>query len=265
MAKPENTRTEIEKNYIENFNKCKEVNKTRQLFYNKHKNLIDKFSRDNFKNAIERVNAIEKLHPREQNIIDTYDSYFQNYFNDLMELDADIKGIKDATEYKQESGYTLSRPIKTERNSFGSNKKRNLGTNSWDSIEQGEYSAKPSEYRQVDAPKRQDELKIENATRDSLYKWYGEVGKARYDVDKDLNQFNKITKLTAKDFSNKTGLKVSDKMVREILPFLRERTAVPEALGRKDLSDFYNKLSQADITRLTKLADNVCEKFDNRL
>ena len=199
----ENTRTEIEKIYIENFNKCKEVNKTRQLFYNKHKNLIDKFSRDNFKNAIERVNAIEKLHPREQNIIDTYDSYFQNYFNDLMELDADIKGIKDATEYKQESGYTLSRPIKTERNSFGSNKKRNLGTNSWDSIEQGEYSAKPSEYRQVDAPKRQDELKIENATRDSLYKWYGEVGKARYDVDKELNHFNKITKATAKDFKNR--------------------------------------------------------------
>lgn len=108
---------------------------------------------------------------------------------------------------------------------------------------------------------RQDEIKIEKATRDSLYKWYGNVEKARFDVDKDLNHFNQITKSTAKDFSNKTGMKVSDKMVREILPFLRERTAVPEALGRKDLSDFYNKLSQADITRLTKLADNVCDKF----
>lgn len=30
-------------------------------------------------------------------------------------------------------------------------------------------------------------------------------------------------------------MKVSDKMVREILPFLRERTVVPKALGRKDL------------------------------
>lgn len=28
---------------------------------------------------------------------------------------------------------------------------------------------------------------IEKATRDSLYKWYGEVEKARFDVDKDLN------------------------------------------------------------------------------
>lgn len=108
----------------------------------------------------------------------------------------------------------------------------------------------------------QDEIKIEKATRDSLYQWYGEVEKARYDVDKDLNQFNKITRSTAKDFSNKTGMKVSDKMIREILPFLRERTEVPEALGRKDLTEFYNKLDKNDIARLTKLADDVCGKFD---
>ncbi len=48
---------------------------------------------------------------------------------------------------------------------------------------------------------RQDEIKIEKATRDSLYKWYGNVEKARFDVDKDLNHFNQITKSTAKDFS----------------------------------------------------------------
>lgn len=36
---------------------------------------------------------------------------------------------------------------------------------------------------------RQDEIKIEKATRDSLYKWYGNIEKARFDVDKDLNHF----------------------------------------------------------------------------
>ena len=51
-------------------------------------------------------------------------------------------------------------------------------------------------------------------------------------------------------------------MIREVLPFLRERTEVPKELGRKDLYDFYNKLSKDDITRLTKLADDVCGKFD---
>ena len=108
------------------------------------------------------------MNQRKQYIIDTNNKNYGNYKNALFELDADTKGIKDATGYRQESGYTLSRPTKTEQTDNRGREERGLGTNSQNSIESKEYSAEPSEYRTVENSKKQDEIKIENSTRYSF-------------------------------------------------------------------------------------------------
>lgn len=91
--------------------------------------------------------------------------------------------------------------------------------------------------------------------------WYADIEKNRYDVNRTLNSFQRYTKNIADEFSKKTGLKVTDKMVREIMPFLRERTDFPEKLDRPDLKKLYDKLSSQDKKRLTKLADTLSHKF----
>lgn len=107
-----------------------------------------------------------------------------------------------------------------------------------------------------------DYSKIESKTRDKVYKWHGDIEKNRYDVDKALNSFVNTSKGIAKEYSKKFGMKVTDKLVRETLPFLRERTGIPEKLDRKDIKEFYRKLTPADKQRLTKFADDVSDKFE---
>ena len=46
------------------------------------------------------------------------------------------------------------------------------------------------------------------------------------------------------------------------MPFLRERTDLPEKLDRPDLKKIFDKLTGQDKQRLTKLADDVSAKFD---
>lgn len=263
LAKPENTRTQIEKKFIENYNKCKEVNKELQKHYNKHSDLIDKFERNNFNNAVERVEAIEKLTPREQNVIDTHDQNLENYQKDLLELDADTKGIKDAEGYRKKSGYTLSRQTKTKSNGYRNGKKWSLGTNSQNSITSGEYSTEQSEYKQVKNTDNSDEIKIEKSGKDKIYDWHADIETKRFDVNKTLQSTINISNSLAKELSKAKDIKnLSGKTIRELLPFLRERTEVPEELGRKDLSKLYNSLDKQDIARLTKFTDDVCGKFD---
>lgn len=104
--------------------------------------------------------------------------------------------------------------------------------------------------------------KIEQKIRDKVYEWHGNIGKDRYDVDKTLNSFVRNSKNIAKELSVKTGIKISDKQLREILPFLRERTSIPEKLDRDDLKNIYLSLNRDDLSRLTKFADDVSEKFE---
>lgn len=103
---------------------------------------------------------------------------------------------------------------------------------------------------------------IEQTVRDKVYDWHGGIGKDRYDVDKTLNSFIRMSKNIAKDISQKTGLKVSDKQLREILPFLRERTNIPEKLDRDDLKKIFNALSGEEKARLVKFADDTSNKFE---
>lgn len=113
--------------------------------------------------------------------------------------------------------------------------------------------------------KSETDTQIENRVKDEVYKWHGEIGKNRYDVDKILNSFVNISKGIAKKLDKKITLGgvrdwVTDKDVREILPFLRERTEVPAQFKR--LRSIYDKLSKEDIKELTALADNVSKKFE---
>lgn len=101
-----------------------------------------------------------------------------------------------------------------------------------------------------------------NNVKDDIRTWYADIEKGRYDVNKSLNSFINITKGIAKEYGNKFGMKINDKQIREIMPFLRERTGLPEKLDRPDLKKIFDKLTGQDKQRLTKLADDVSAKFD---
>lgn len=104
--------------------------------------------------------------------------------------------------------------------------------------------------------------KIKEKALDKIYEWHGNIGKDRYDVDKALNSFVNLTKHLAKEYKKKTGMNVTDKMVREVMPFLRERTGLPKSLDRPELKRFFERLQGTDKARLTSLADEVSAKFD---
>lgn len=103
---------------------------------------------------------------------------------------------------------------------------------------------------------------IRQAARDKVYEWHNDIESDRYDVDKSLNSFINLTKHKAKDFSKKLGFNVTDTQVREIMPFLRERTELPKNLNRPELTKLYNALSDSEKEELTKLADSVSNKFE---
>ena len=113
------------------------------------------------------------------------------------------------------------------------------------------------EIRETSKTVKQANEKAKNYVRE----WYAGIEKDRYDVNRSLNSLINLTKQKAKDFS-KSGLKISDKQIREIMPFLRERTEFPEKLDRPDLKKVWDNLSKSQKAELTKLADSVSEKFE---
>ncbi|MCM1296031.1 MAG: hypothetical protein NC311_10860, partial [Muribaculaceae bacterium] len=257
--KPTKDWTPEDRTYIAHYNICKRVNKNRQKYYNKHKNLIDKFRYNNFYSAEERANVISQLSKSEQNIIDTYDEIVQNYWNALFEVEARSKGAEYAKGYTEKSRYTLSRSSKTKQTNIRTPRKWNLGSDTrnsstrygWEDLE------RPNEYKSREI--KPDN--IQKVTKNHIRKWYGGIEKDRYDVNKNLTSFINLTKIQAKELSKKTGQKITDKMVREIMPFLRERTELPKKLNRPDLEKFYNALSNQDKARLRSFADSVSDKF----
>lgn len=98
--------------------------------------------------------------------------------------------------------------------------------------------------------------------KEYVRQWYASVESDRYDVNKTLNKFINISNNIAKEYSKKYGQKISGKMIREVMPFLRERTDIPENLDRPELVKLFNSLDKSDKTRLTKLADDTSSKFD---
>ena len=107
-----------------------------------------------------------------------------------------------------------------------------------------------------------DYSKYNQKAKDYIREWYSDIEKNRYDVNKTLNSFINITKAIAKEYSKNFGMKINDKQIREILPFLRERTGLPERLERPDLKAIFDKLNGKEKERLTKLADDTSAKFE---
>ena len=258
MSKPKKAWTAKERTFVAHYNICKRVNKEMQKYYNKHSQLIDRFDQSHFYSAKDRADAISELKLEEQKIIDRFDNLYEDYRNAFFETDSRLEGVKNATGYRKESGYTLSRPSKTERTNTKRPKKWGILANFRENAT-GEYSISESEYRGKGQKAKQS---VEQTVRDKVYDWHGGIGKDRYDVDKTLNSFIRMSKNIAKDLSQKTGLKISDKQLREMLPFLRERTNIPEKLDRDDLKKIFNALSGEEKARLVKFADDTSNKFE---
>ena len=293
MGKPKNTWTANERTFVAHYNICKKVNKERKLFYNKHKELIDKYDRNNFYSAEERAKAIFELKDNEKNILIKYNRYYDDYKNALFETEARAKGAEYAKGYRQESRHALSRMPETQSGNIGRYENGDLlSDNRFSTTEESsriqtdrerlgefegrnktdektldndsEYSIGLSKFKQKENVKSSsnENNRIKGKAEDKIYKWYGNIGKDRFDVDKNLNSFITISKAIAKEYTKKLGIKVTDKMVREVLPFLRERTDLPKKLNRPELTKFFDKLSGNEKARLTKLADDVSAKFD---
>lgn len=251
MGKPKNSWTFEERSFIAKYNICKSVNKKRNNFYNRHRDLCDRFEKNNFYSAEERNEAIAKLSKKEQDIIDQNDKNLLEYLKADFEAEARAEGIRYDKDYKTKSGYR-NRTLETLSSNNGTKGKWTLGTNS----RSGFASVSDTKYRQ------KAKQSVEQTVRDKVYDWHGGIGKDRYDVDKTLNSFIRMSKNIAKDISQKTGLKVSDKQLREMLPFLRERTNIPEKLDRDDLKKIFNALSGEEKARLVKFADDTSNKFE---
>ena len=104
----------------------------------------------------------------------------------------------------------------------------------------------------------EDATKYNKALKNGVAKWKAEINTRRYAADKTLNNFVNITRLIAKD------LKVNDKHLREIMPFLRERTSLPEKLNRPELEKVWEVVHarKGMPEKLTGLADELAKKFD---
>ncbi len=92
--------------------------------------------------------------------------------------------------------------------------------------------------------------------KEGIRTWKADIQKRRYDVDRCLNEFVNTSKKIAKE------LNINDKQLREIMPFLRERTALPEGLERPDLQELWKKLDSKTKNELTNMADFVSDKFE---
>lgn len=103
-----------------------------------------------------------------------------------------------------------------------------------------------------------DARKYNKVLKEGVQKWSAEIGIRRYEVDRTLNNFINITRQIAKE------LKVNDRNLREIMPFLRERTELPEKLNRPELTKVWEKVhnTKGMPERLTQLADTLSNKFE---
>ena len=103
-----------------------------------------------------------------------------------------------------------------------------------------------------------DARKYNKVLKEGVQKWNAEIGIRRYEVDRTLNNFINITRQIAKE------LKVNDRNLREIMPFLRERTELPEKLNRPELTKVWEIVhnTKGMSERLTQLADTLSNKFE---
>lgn len=103
-----------------------------------------------------------------------------------------------------------------------------------------------------------DARKYNKVLKEGVQKWHAQINLRRYEADRVLNNFINITKGMSKEIG------VNDKNLREIMPFLRERTELPEGLNRPELETVWEKVHNKNgmAERLTNLADTASNKFE---
>lgn len=105
-----------------------------------------------------------------------------------------------------------------------------------------------------------DARRYNKQLKDGVAKWHAEIETRRYDANKVINKFVNLTKNIAREVG------VNDKNLREIMPFLRERTELPENLIKKrpELKETWDKVhsDKKIAARITELADKVANIFD---
>lgn len=122
---------------------------------------------------------------------------------------------------------------------------------------EGQALSKVKKQLKVDKAKNLKTAKEYNtALKDGIREWDSQIRIRQYESSKALNEFinqsNKIGKEWGYD-----GTKL-----RELMPFLRERTEIPENLNRPDLKEIYNKLTDIQKRKLTDMADDLSKEFE---
>lgn len=278
--KPKNQRTEQENQYIKDYAKCAEVNKT--LTKIKKNPIVNKILleyRDEYKkNGLSERDFINNLTDKESTLYTQYKLALKNYFNARFEKEARQAGDK-AEEYARRNGrnneINIIGRVGTVRQKFhteGIDGRRINGVQKkvLQEISNKENSSEALTSSQKAAKTRKEKLKAaqeldsadSSAIKNAIRKWNAKIEKDRYDVNKTLNSLINISKAISKEFSKKYGFKISDKMIREVMPFLRERTDIPENLNRPELIKLFKSLTREDKARLTKLADDTSAKFE---
>jgi len=207
----------------------------------------------------QNVNNIKNKLKRD--IIKKHIKYIDKYWDLFREVGARESGKNYSEVYiDEERSYDGRRIEKSNTHIQNSSANRNIGATIRSRFRGNDENLSIGGYRGEVNKNTSDE--ISKVIRDKVYDWHGNLESDRYDIDKALNSFINLTKHKAKNISGKTGLKVTDKQLREIMPFLRERTGFPETLERDDLRTLFNKLDKTDKAELTKLADSVSDKFE---
>jgi hypothetical protein len=85
--------------------------------------------------------------------------------------------------------------------------------------------------------------------------WYNNVAVRKFDSSKNITELVNTSNDYAK---NLEGIKANGKQLRELMPFLRERTEFPES-GRPELKKLWADLSQEHKAKLTAIADKYKE------
>lgn len=207
----------------------------------------------------QNINNIKNKLKRD--IIKKHIKYIDKYWDLFREVGARESGKNYSEVYiDEERNYDGRRIEKSNTHIQSSSADRNIGAAIRSRFRGNDGNLSIEGYRGEVNKNTSDE--INQVVRDKVYDWHGDLESDRYDVDKALNSFVQLTKSRAKNISAKIGVKVSDKQLREIMPFLRERTGFPKSLDRDDLREIFNKLSGEDKADLAKFADEVSNKFE---
>ena len=270
--------TDKESGFILDYTTCHLANKNKRKFYEANKEVLDEiFENLSGKNKQEQMLYMGNLPKDDIKVYNKYREFYKKYYNCELEKKAREKGkntknkLREYNERRRISGRRIiaNTPF-NDADGYSSARGRlekNIGEEETEESIEPKGQITPS---QKAAKTRKEKLKAakelvsvcDEKVKNSIRKWYASIEKDRYDVNKTLTSLINHTKYIAKQFSQKYGFKISDKMIREVMPFLRERTDIPENLNRPELIKLFKLLNNEDKARLTKLADDTSAKFE---